>query len=91
MIEHARQDRPLTCHHRDITRRACGCCDTNSRCLLNSPVRTIAFVDKKVLSAGALIALSCEEIYMTSGSSSAWLRRFRSMGYPGAKKSCLQF
>ncbi|ETX07494.1 MAG: hypothetical protein ETSY2_10870, partial [Candidatus Entotheonella gemina] len=36
--------------------------------LLNTPVRTIAFVDKKALSAGALIALACQEIYMAGGS-----------------------
>ena len=36
--------------------------------LLNSPVKTIAFVDKKALSAGALMALACDTIYMTSGS-----------------------
>ncbi len=35
--------------------------------LLNTPVRTIAFIDKKALSVGALIALACEEIYMTGG------------------------
>ncbi|WP_089721949.1 SDH family Clp fold serine proteinase [Candidatus Entotheonella palauensis] len=36
--------------------------------LLNTPVRTIALIDKKALSAGALIALACQEIYMTGGS-----------------------
>lgn len=36
--------------------------------LLNTPVRTVAFVSTKALSAGALIALACDEIYMISGS-----------------------
>ncbi len=35
--------------------------------LLNTPVRTIAFIDKEAFSAGALIALACEAIYMTRG------------------------
>lgn len=37
--------------------------------ILNSKVRTIAFVDKRAISAGALIALSCEKIVMAPGSS----------------------
>ena len=35
--------------------------------LLGSPVRTIAFVDRTAFSAGALIAIAAEEIYMTPG------------------------
>ena len=35
--------------------------------LLNAKVRTIAFVNKRAISAGALIALSAENIVMTSG------------------------
>ncbi len=35
--------------------------------LLNTPLRTIAFIDKEAYSAGALIALACNDIYMTSG------------------------
>jgi membrane-bound serine protease (ClpP class) len=35
--------------------------------LLDTSVRTIAFVDRTALSAGALIALSAEEIYFTPG------------------------
>ncbi len=35
--------------------------------LLNSPVRTIAFVNQRAISAGALIALACETIVMTQG------------------------
>jgi len=35
--------------------------------LLNSPVRTIAFVNKRAISAGALIALASENLVMTGG------------------------
>ncbi|MEG8947035.1 NfeD family protein [Rosettibacter firmus] len=37
--------------------------------ILNSKVKTIAFVDKRAISAGALIALSCEKIVMVPGAS----------------------
>lgn len=33
--------------------------------LINSPVRTIAFVNQRAISAGALIALACETVVMT--------------------------
>jgi membrane-bound serine protease (ClpP class) len=35
--------------------------------LLNSPVRTIAFVNQRAISAGALIALACDTLIMTRG------------------------
>jgi len=35
--------------------------------LLNSPIRTIAFVDKRAISAGALISLAAETIVMAPG------------------------
>jgi membrane-bound serine protease (ClpP class) len=35
--------------------------------LLSSGVPTIAFVDRTAFSAGALVAIACEEIYMTPG------------------------
>jgi membrane-bound serine protease (ClpP class) len=35
--------------------------------LLNAPVRTIAFVNQRAISAGALIALACETLIMTRG------------------------
>lgn len=35
--------------------------------LLDSKVETIAFINKEAYSAGALIALSCQRIYMTGG------------------------
>ncbi|MGK9477345.1 NfeD family protein [Melioribacter sp. OK-6-Me] len=37
--------------------------------IINSKVKTIAFIDKRAISAGALIALSCEKIVMTPGAS----------------------
>jgi len=35
--------------------------------LLNAPVRTIAFVNQRAISAGALIALACDTLIMTQG------------------------
>jgi membrane-bound serine protease (ClpP class) len=35
--------------------------------LLNSPVRTIAFINQRAISAGALIALACDTLIMTTG------------------------
>jgi membrane-bound serine protease (ClpP class) len=35
--------------------------------LLGSPVRTVAFIDRRAISAGALIALACERIVMANG------------------------
>jgi membrane-bound serine protease (ClpP class) len=35
--------------------------------LINAPVRTIAFVDQRAISAGALIALACDTLIMTNG------------------------
>lgn len=37
--------------------------------ILNSEVLTIAFIDKRAISAGALISLSCEKIVMVPGAS----------------------
>ncbi len=37
--------------------------------IINSKVPTVAFIDKRAISAGALIALSCSKIIMTPGSS----------------------
>ncbi len=37
--------------------------------ILNSKILTIAFIDKRAISAGALIALSCEKIVMVPGAS----------------------
>lgn len=35
--------------------------------LLNSPVRTVAFINQRAISAGALIALACDTVVMTRG------------------------
>ena len=35
--------------------------------ILSSKVPTIAFINRRAISAGALISLSCEKIYMTEG------------------------
>ena len=37
--------------------------------ILNSDVPTVAFVDKNAISAGSLISLACDSIYMSSGAS----------------------
>lgn len=37
--------------------------------ILDSKVKTIAFIDKRAISAGALISLSCEQIVMVPGAS----------------------
>jgi membrane-bound serine protease (ClpP class) len=37
--------------------------------IMNSKVKTIAFIDKRAISAGALISLSCEQIVMVPGAS----------------------
>src|SRR5688572_4233978 len=35
--------------------------------LLNAPIRTIAFINQRAISAGALIALACDTLIMTTG------------------------
>ena len=35
--------------------------------ILNSKIPTVAFINKRAISAGALISLSCDSIYITSG------------------------
>jgi len=35
--------------------------------LVNAPIRTIAFINPRAISAGALIALACETVVMTTG------------------------
>jgi membrane-bound serine protease (ClpP class) len=35
--------------------------------LLNAPLPTVAFINQRAISAGALIALACEKIYMVEG------------------------
>ena len=35
--------------------------------ILSSEVQTIAFINRRAISAGALISLSCEKVFMTGG------------------------
>ena len=35
--------------------------------ILGADITTIAFINRRAISAGALISLSCEKIYMTGG------------------------
>jgi len=51
--------------------------------LLSAPVRTIAFVNKRAISAGALIALSAENIVMAEGGTIGAATPVQ-MGQPGA-------
>lgn len=51
--------------------------------LLTAPVRTIAFVNKRAISAGALIALSAEQIAMAGGGTIGAATPVQ-MGQPGA-------
>jgi len=37
--------------------------------ILKAPIPTIAFVDKNAISAGALISIACDSLYMSTGSS----------------------
>ena len=43
--------------------------------ILDSKVTTIAFINKRAISAGALISLSCDSIFMTPGHPSVQLPR----------------
>jgi membrane-bound serine protease (ClpP class) len=43
--------------------------DTIRTRLLNSPIPTVAFIDKNAGSAGALISIACNRIYMSNGAS----------------------
>jgi membrane-bound serine protease (ClpP class) len=54
--------------------------------LLASPVRTIAFIDRTALSAGALIALSSDEIYVAPGAVFGAATPVDGAGVPGDEK-----
>lgn len=43
--------------------------DSIRRTILDSPIKTIVYIDHNAASAGALIALACDRIYMAKGSS----------------------
>ena len=52
--------------------------------ILSSPVPTVAFINRRAISAGALISLSCEKIVMTSG---ATIGAATAVGLEGTKAS----
>src|SRR5690606_34822627 len=43
--------------------------DSIRSAILDSPIKTIVYIDHNAASAGALISLACDKIYMTKGSS----------------------
>ncbi|MCW5661605.1 MAG: hypothetical protein KIT60_28220 [Burkholderiaceae bacterium] len=56
--------------------------------LLNAPVRTIAFVNKRAISAGALIALASQDIVMAEGATIGAATPVQ-MGQPGASAAAV--
>ena len=59
--------------------------------LLTAPVRTIAFINKRAISAGALIAPSAKQIIMASGSTigAATPVQLGQLGFPEPTSGCL--
>ena len=54
--------------------------------IINSKVLTIAFINKRAISAGALISLSCEKIFMTEGSTIGATTAVDMSGKKGSEK-----
>ena len=54
--------------------------------ILNSPILTVAFINKRAISAGALISLSCDKIYMTSGATIGAATAVDMSGNKGSEK-----
>ena len=54
--------------------------------ILSSDLLTIAFINRRAISAGALISLSCEKIYMTGGSSIGAATAVDMSGKKGSEK-----
>jgi membrane-bound serine protease (ClpP class) len=54
--------------------------------ILNSKVPTIAFINKRAISAGALISLSCEKIYMSGGGTIGAATAVDMQGKKGSEK-----
>ena len=54
--------------------------------ILNSPILTIAFINKRAISAGALISLSCNKIYMTPGATIGAATAVDMSGNKGSEK-----
>jgi len=54
--------------------------------ILDSEIETIAFINRRAISAGALISLSCDKIYMTSGGTIGAATAVDMQGQKGSEK-----
>jgi len=54
--------------------------------ILDSPILTVAFINRRAISAGALISLSCDKIYMTSGGTIGAATAVDMQGNKGSEK-----
>jgi len=54
--------------------------------ILDSPILTVAFINRRAISAGALISLSCDKIYMTSGGTIGAATAVDMQGEKGSEK-----
>ena len=54
--------------------------------ILDSPIETIAFINRRAISAGALISMSCDKIYMTSGGTIGAATAVDMQGEKGSEK-----
>lgn len=54
--------------------------------ILDSPVETVAFINRRAISAGALISMSCDKIYMTSGATIGAATAVDMQGNKGSEK-----
>ncbi|MEE9572187.1 MAG: NfeD family protein [Candidatus Neomarinimicrobiota bacterium] len=54
--------------------------------ILDSPLLTVAFINRRAISAGALISMSCDKIYMTSGGTIGAATAVDMQGKKGSEK-----
>jgi len=54
--------------------------------ILDSPILTVAFINRRAISAGALISMSCDKIYMTSGGTIGAATAVDMQGKKGSEK-----
>jgi len=54
--------------------------------ILDSPILTVAFINRRAISAGALISMSCDKIYMTSGGTIGAATAVDMQGNKGSEK-----
>jgi len=54
--------------------------------ILDSPILTVAFINRRAISAGALISMSCDKIYMTSGGTIGAATAVDMQGQKGSEK-----